>query len=147
MNPARAALGAALAVGLTVSIGAPAPGQCLAHELDVLTEDELPAYDAFGLAVAMDGDVAVIGDVIDADSGVHAGAAFVFRFDGSAWIKEQKLLADDGAPSDLFGGSVAVSGDTIVIGARYDDDLGNYSGSAYVFRSQGSRWVFEQKLL
>ncbi|MHC4504552.1 MAG: hypothetical protein ACYTFI_14700, partial [Planctomycetota bacterium] len=63
MNPARGALSAALAVGLMVSVGAPARGQCLAHEHDVLTEDELPAYDAFGLAVAMDGDVAVIGDL------------------------------------------------------------------------------------
>ncbi|MHC4785247.1 MAG: FG-GAP repeat protein [Planctomycetota bacterium] len=147
MNPARAALGAALAVGLMVSMGAPARGQCLAHEHDVLTEDELPAYDAFGLAVAMDGDVAVIGDVIDADNGVHAGAAFVFRFDGSAWIQEQKLLPDDGAPSDLFGGAVAVSGDTIVVGARNDDDLGNYSGSAYVFHFDGADWSQQQKLL
>jgi hypothetical protein len=147
MYTSQAALAAVLAVGLSISIGASARGQCLAHELDVLTEDELPEYDAFGLAVAMDGDVAVIGDVIDADNGVNAGAAFVHRFDGSAWVREQKLLADDGAPADLFGGSVAVSDDTIVIGARYDDDNGNYSGSAYVFWFDGSAWSQQQKLL
>jgi len=147
MKPAPGALSAALAVGLSVCGAAPARGQCVAHELAVLTEDELPAYDAFGLAVAMDGDVAVIGDVFDADNGVNAGAAFVFRFDGSAWVQEQKLLPDDGAPADLFGGAVAVSGDTIVIGARYDDDLGNYSGSAYVFDYDGTGWSEQDKLL
>ena len=45
----------------------------------------------------------------------------------------QKLLAGDGASSDLFGWSVAIDGDTAVIGARLDDDNGSSSGSAYVF--------------
>ena len=44
-----------------------------------------------------------------------------------------KLLASDGAASDQFGQSVAVSGDTVVVGAFFDDDQGTDSGSAYVF--------------
>ncbi|MCP3904824.1 MAG: hypothetical protein GY715_14450, partial [Planctomycetes bacterium] len=44
-----------------------------------------------------------------------------------------KLTADDAAPSARFGFSVAVSGNTTIVGAYYDDDAGSESGSAYVF--------------
>ena len=52
----------------------------------------------------------------------------------SGWTQvEPKLTAGDGAASDEFGHSVSIDGDTVVIGARYDDDKGSNSGSAYVF--------------
>nr|MBC8203656.1 FG-GAP repeat protein [Planctomycetota bacterium] len=57
-----------------------------------------------------------------------------------------KLLASDGASDDYFGLSVAVSGDTVVVGAYGDDDNGFYTGSAYVYRFDGSSWI-ETKLL
>jgi hypothetical protein len=69
----------------------------------------------------------------------------VYTFDGSSWI-ETKLIASDGASSDYFGYSVAVDGDTVVVGARYDDDNGVDSGSAYVYRFDGTDWI-ETKLL
>ena len=51
----------------------------------------------------------------------------------SGWTQVAKLTADDGAESDNFGYSVSIDGDTMVIGAYYDDDKGYNSGSAYVF--------------
>ena len=60
--------------------------------------------------------------------------------DGSA---VQKVIADDGAANDELGGSVAVSGDTAVVGARRDD---NYTGAAYVYRRTAGVWAKEQKL-
>jgi hypothetical protein len=57
-----------------------------------------------------------------------------------------KLLASDGATGDLFGYSVAVDGDTAIIGAWGDSDLGNYVGSAYVFAWDGTNWVEQAKL-
>ena len=51
---------------------------------------------------------------------------------------ESKILASDGAAGDRFGVSASISGDTAIVGARKDDDLGNESGSAYVFRN--GRW-------
>ena len=57
--------------------------------------------------------------------------------------KVQKLLADDGAAGDSFGISVAVSGDTAVIGAYGDDGL---SGSAYVFVRADGTWSQQAKL-
>ncbi|MBU0761325.1 MAG: FG-GAP repeat protein [Nanoarchaeota archaeon] len=62
------------------------------------------------------------------------------------WTQTDFLTASDSAENDYFGGSVAVSGDVMVVGAYYDDDLGSNSGSAYVFRDDGNQWVQEQKL-
>ena len=49
------------------------------------------------------------------------------------YLQRAKLTAADGAASDIFGFSISIDGDTIVIGARDDDDKGFGSGSAYVF--------------
>ncbi len=57
-----------------------------------------------------------------------------------------ELLANDGAPADQFGDSVALDGDTALIGARLDDDHGSGSGSAYVFTLDGTAWTQQQKL-
>lgn len=59
------------------------------------------------------------------------------------FMEEQKLTASDGAFNDIFGDSVAVSGSTIVVGARGDDNL---RGAAYVFERHGGSWVETQKL-
>jgi hypothetical protein len=101
----------------------------------------------FGLSVAISGDTAVIGADRD-DAGSDAGSAYVFHFDDSSWVQEQQLTASDGAAHDHLGYSVAVSGDTAVIGAYGDDnENGTDSGSAYIFRFDGSSWAEEAKLL
>ncbi len=58
-----------------------------------------------------------------------------------------KLVASDGAASDLFGPSVSISGDTAVVGAQLDDDKGNNSGSAYIFVRSGTAWTQQAKLV
>ena len=109
------------------------------------------AWDNFGLSLAMDGDVAVIGagHVHDDGADVAYGAVYVFRYGGATWVEEQELLASDSAFQDGFSLSVSVSGGVTVVGAVGDDDNGAQSGSAYVFRydSKSDTWVEEQKLL
>ena len=103
--------------------------------------------DHFGdFSVAVAGDTAVIGAWGDDDDGIDSGSAYVFRYNGTAWVEEAKLTASDAAEGDHFGGSVTVSGDTVVVGAYADDDNGSRSGSAYVFRYSGTAWVEEAKL-
>ena len=78
----------------------------------------------FGRAVAVDGDLMVVG-AIDDDRGAEAGAAYVFgRNQGGtgAWGQVVKITASDGAEYDYFGYSVAISGDTVVVGAFGDDE-------------------------
>jgi hypothetical protein len=79
--------------------------------------------------------------------GVDAGSAYVFTHDGTSWTQQAHLKASDGAEGDAFGTSVAVSGQTIIVGADRDDDNGQDSGSAYVFSQNGAAWVEEAKLL
>jgi len=105
------------------------------------------ANEYFGSSVAISGDTAVIGTPWDDDNGNASGSAYVFQFDGSNWVQQAKLLASDGAESDLFGDSVSVSDEIALIGAWGDDDNGNASGSAYVFHFDGSNWVQQAKLL
>jgi hypothetical protein len=69
--------------------------------------------------------------------------ARVYQLQNGEWTQTQTLTANDGANGDNFGGSVDVSGDLIIVGARYDDDAGSNSGSAYVFK-RGNDGQFSQ---
>ena len=66
---------------------------------------------------------------------------------GTTWTQQQKLVANDGAANDLFGSHIALDGDTAFIGAWYDDDNGENSGSVYVFVRSGTTWTQQQKLV
>jgi len=106
-----------------------------------------PAWgDHLGYAVAVHGDVAVLGAPCDSDNGPVAGAAYIYRCDGRAWSCEATLLAPYGNAYDYFGASVAVFGNAVVIGCRGDDDQGMDTGSVFVFRYEGSTWVQQAKL-
>ena len=91
--------------------------------------------DYFGLSAAIDGETAIIGAAFDEDSnGSSAGSAYVFVRSGTTWSQQAKLLAADGDSSDLFGWSVAFDDETVLVGARADEDPnGSGAGSAYVF--------------
>ena len=103
--------------------------------------------DRFGLTVSISGDYAIVGARYDDDNGTNAGSAYVFERSGASWTQEAHLLAADGAASDLFGSSVSISGDYVVVGAVQNNDNGFYSGSAYVFKRTGTSWDQEAKLL
>jgi hypothetical protein len=98
--------------------------------------------------VAISGDTAVVGAYLhDIDGNQQQGAAYVFTRSGATWTQQQKLTASDGAVVDFFASSVAISGDTIVIGADYDDIGGNADqGSVYVFTRSGATWTQQEKL-
>jgi hypothetical protein len=100
-----------------------------------LTAADGTAIDLFGVSVAVSGDTAVVGaDNNDLGVNVDQGSAYVFTRTGTAWSQQAQLTAADGAAIDLFGVSVAVSGDTAVVGADSDDVDGNTNqGSVYVF--------------
>lgn len=106
--------------------------------------------DWFGVRVALEGDTAVVpADADDSDvNGIDSGSVYVFTRSGTIWTQQAKLTASDGAAVDLFGYSVALSGDTILIGARFDDDdiMGVDSGSVYVFTRSGTTWSQQVKL-
>ena len=69
------------------------------------------------------------------------------RWVGSTWTQQAKLLASDGVMDEGFGASVAIGGDTAVIGSSSHGHLGVFSGSAYVFTRSGSTWTQQDELL
>jgi len=123
--------------------------ECAPPETQVFISSDRSTGDRFGSSVALNGDVAAIG-AYDADcaDGDDCGAVYVFRRIGDTWMEETKLTASDGQASDQFGGSVAVSGDRILIGATGVDCAGGGEGcgAAYVFRYDGGSWLQEDKL-
>lgn len=104
--------------------------------------------------VAVDGDIVLLG-YSGADGNVAgSGAVLVYRKSGGTWIADPslaasggKLVASDGELSDSFGTSVAISGNTVVIGATGDDDAANGAGAAYIFRYSGGGWIQERKIV
>lgn len=127
--------------------------------------------DNFGEAVGVDGDLAVVGASSEDsaaseingngndNSAQNTGAAYVFVRDGGNWTQEAYLKAANSEALDQFGGSVAVSGNTVVVGAALEDggatsvngdssDNGTEAaGAAYIFvRDESGRWTQESYL-
>jgi hypothetical protein len=115
-----------------------------------LTSNAIERYDSFGYAVAISEDTIVVGvPYDDIDSNDNQGSAFVFVRSGNSWIEQPRLTAGDGRVNDHFGSSVAISLDTIVVGAPHDGSSfpdGEDHGSTYVFVRSGGGWSFEDKL-
>jgi hypothetical protein len=120
--------------------------------------------DRFGSAVTISSNTAIVGaagedsgttgvNSVPDEGGADSGAAYVFQRTGSSWIQQAYLKAGNSVVTDEFGCSVAVSGDSVVVGARYEDssttginstpnDAGNGfdAGAAYLFSRTGSTW-------
>jgi hypothetical protein len=158
---ANSAFGASVAVGGDVAVaGASHAGSGGVYvyrfngtnwfqETTLLPSDAEPA-DSFGYSVAVNGNVVIVGAPGDdcgptTESG--CGAAYVYRFNGTSWIEEEKLTGSDASEGDILGYSVAISGEFVVVGAPFDNcAAGPRCGSAYVFRFNGNSWMQEAKL-
>ncbi len=125
--------------------------------------------DLFGFSVAVDGDTAVVGaifedgggrgvDPSDNNSALNAGAAYVFVRNNGVWSQQAPLKASNTGDGDSFGSAVAVSGDTVVVGASTEDGGGrgvgpadsdsvSNAGAAYVFVRDGSGMWSQQAYL
>ena len=97
-------------------------------------------FDDFGSSVAIGEDTIAVGAPVDSDLGFGAGAVYVFERSGDAWTEVAKLRGEYGSRN--FGLSIALSADTMVIGAAFDD----YGGSAYVFERVNGTWQHAAQL-
>ena len=103
--------------------------------------------DNFGASVSIDGDTVVVGANGEDTVGVDSGAAYIFTKTGSAWTQQQKIQASNVGAGDQFGYSVAIDGDTVIIGAQLEDAGGTNAGAAYVFTRSGTTWTEQQKIV
>lgn len=111
-----------------------------------LTAADGAANDWFSVSVSLDGDTAAVGARQDDDRGANSGSVYIFARSGTSWSQQMKLTASDGAADDIFGASVSLSGDALLVGASYDDDRGADSGAVYAFARSGSVWAQQAKL-
>ncbi|MEM7311171.1 MAG: hypothetical protein AAF682_31175 [Planctomycetota bacterium] len=112
---------------------------------EALLVDPVPANGAaFGWAVDISGDAAIVGGYLDDPDGhQNAGAAYIFRrSDAGAWNPEDKLVATDAMADDNLGTAVAIWGDTAIVGAFSEEDPGStITGSCYAFkRNSKGNW-------
>jgi hypothetical protein len=111
-----------------------------------LTTKDASQGDSFGWSIGVSEDIAVIGAPHDDDNGEDSGSVYIFTRTGSTWSQQAKLTAEDGTEGDVFGISIAISHDTILVGADLNEEKGVNAGAAYVFTRSGSTWTQQAKL-
>ena len=109
--------------------------------------------DRFGWSVAISGDIIVVGSIYDRTASLRTGAVYIFErnYGGeNNWGEVTKLVASDGAESDLFGYSVSIDGQIVAVGAPGVDTAGEFSGSVYIYERNHNgtgRWGEVKKLI
>lgn len=134
-------------LALAATIGTVAVAQILPPTQ--LTASDAAANRYFGNSVAVSGDVMVVGAPLSTVTTNADGSVYVYRWNGTTWAQEARIpgpSAVSGSSTD-FGRSVAISGETIVVGASLDDpSAGTDAGAAYVYSRVGGVWTFQQRL-
>ncbi len=130
------------------SLVTPVHAECLPVNTDEFVASSALENDHFGSEIAISGDWAVIAAERDDDNGLDAGAVFMYYFNGNQWVEHSRLLGPGGDAEDYFGYSVAISGNTVVVGSWKDYNIGPPAtlGSAYVYTYNGSSWDFNTLL-
>jgi hypothetical protein len=103
--------------------------------------------DNFGRAIALQADTLIVGAPLQDVDAQDDGAVYVLRWTSAGWSLVQKLDASDGVAFDSFGISLALDGDTLVVGASNGDGAVANSGAAYIFTRTGGVWTEQQKLV
>jgi hypothetical protein len=117
-------------------------------EQATLTAPDLSPVDGLGESVSISGDTVVVGAPVGLTGTNPAhGSAYVFTRRGEGWAQEAQLTAPDGAPADQFGRSVAVTGDTIAVGAHFSHVADGRHGAVYIFERLDDRWAEPTKLI
>jgi len=120
-----------------------ASGSAYIYNLDGTGEVKVTASDGasgdrLGISVAVGSNKIVVGAYTDDDDGSNSGSVYVYNIDGT---NEVKLTASDAFANDIFGRSVSIGSNKIVVGAPGNDDDGTSSGSAYIYNLDGTNEV------
>ncbi len=125
-------------------------------EVAILRASDTQAFDYFGWSVSISGDRAIVGSIYE-NGGFgnpynNSGAAYVFERDmDGIWNEAAVLRASDAQDDDNFGGSVAIDGDYVLVGAYAESggpgDLLPGSGSVYIFKRDRSGTWYENRIV
>src|SRR5262245_43222701 len=120
------------------------PGPAVWAQERIPTPSDEAAGDFFGMPIAISGNTLVVGAAGGDVSVASQRAVRVFVRNGGVWVVRQTLTASDASERDGFGGAVAISGNTIVVGAVGHDGS---RGAVYVFVERDGVWGLEQKVV
>lgn len=109
-------------------------------EEKILATDATPE-DFFGSAIYLDGERAIFGSLLNDQSAIESGAAYIYLWNGDFWFKQAKIAPSDPTQEKWFGFSVHIVDDIAVVGAPQDDDAGVDAGAAYFFEWNGTDWI------
>jgi len=139
-RPLAGAIGALILTAVLLALTAPAAGQCALQRLD----PDTPQYHgSFGVGLAVEGDVALIGEVFDDEYGEDVGSVSIYKFDGSQWVMEGKLPPPSNPNLRYVGAAIDIDGDVAIVGAFDSEDGGYGSISALIYRFNGATWEEE----
>jgi FG-GAP repeat len=111
-----------------------------------LSANDANGVDLLGAALALQADTLAVGAPGESSMGASSGAVYIFERSGSMWTQTQKLKASMPGEGWVFGGSVAIDGDRLVVGSP-DEGLPNpRTGSAEVFVKRSGKWTSQQRL-
>lgn len=111
------------------------------NEFQTVTNPDGPDQDFFGYSAEIDGDYALIGSPAADQMGTSRGAAYVYFYDGGAWVEQATLLANASPALTGFGVAAALSGDTAAVGAD-----GGIARIIHVYTRSGNTWSLEQQI-
>lgn len=110
---------------------------------------ELAANDNFGAALAVSGNSLAVGAPgVDLEGARSAGAVFVFQGAGHDWSEVARLVPEPAQELSGYGFAVALDGNTLAVGARYEynPESGNGSGAVYIYTQKGGAWTLQSRL-
>lgn len=133
-------------IGSLGQIGRAAPNQ-----IGKFVADPPVDYDSFGSGLALSGNTALVGaggEYFPWNQGSKPGSVYVLQKTGfNQWTQATRLMSSNSSPGDQFGRSIDVFGDTAIVGARFDNTVAQYAGSAYLFQKDGAgSWHQVQQL-
>ncbi|MBC7796563.1 MAG: hypothetical protein H7Z37_06805 [Pyrinomonadaceae bacterium] len=115
-----------------------------------LTASDGGTTDQFSQSIAISGDTAVVGAIFADDTFNNQGVAYVFARQNGGWTQQAKLVASDPNDSAAFGISVAISGETAVVGCQFCDSVQSVNdnvGAVYVYTRSGTTWAQQAKIV
>ena len=137
-----------LAGVLGIGLAMPAYAQeCDPIETAKILADDGVAGDYFGTSAAISGDWALVGSFLAFGNSAHSGAVHAFKNIEGVWTQVDKFVPESLTSSNHFGGSISISGDTAIIGAKGADENGDFSGTAYVFKLIEGEWTQQAQIL
>lgn len=132
-------------VALPIAVAVPNASLVTTSETKIVAPNG-KASDLFGFSVAMSGDTIIMGTPYEDSVAQDAGAAYVFVRTNGIWTFEQKLVAPDFGAGRWFGYSVAIDGNTAIIGSPQANGTTLDAGAAYVFLRTNGTWNALPKL-